>query len=195
MRIRIKVGLGVLCALVVVIVIGIEGSRRMRIKEAVHLPTGSDQVDISASAQDARVHAHEARAAEIKARFAQATAMLHAKQFEHAMAALHRVLELAPQMPEAHVNMGYALLGLGRYQPAQDFFASALALRPGQINAYFGLAVAKEGLSDFSGALGAMRTYVHLSSHDDAYTRRARAAIWEWEQASKNIGNAAARAP
>ena len=38
--------------------------------------------------------------------------MLHAKQYEHALHAFHRVLELDPAMPEAHVNAGFALLGM-----------------------------------------------------------------------------------
>jgi tetratricopeptide (TPR) repeat protein len=189
---------GVLSVLVLVVGIGALLDRQAQTdRELTTSRSGNDQITRTPVAQNPRLHAREARAAEVQARFAQATAMLHAKHYEHAMAALHRVLELAPRMPEAHVNMGYALLGLGRYQPAQDFFVSALALRPGQTNAYFGLAVAKEGLSDLPGALGAMRTFVHLSPNDDAYLRRARAAIWEWEQARTRdpTGKAAARAP
>lgn len=120
---------------------------------------------------------------EIHLRFQQGVAMLHAKQYEHAMTAFHRVLELDPKMPEAHVNMGYALIGLGRYAAARDFFEGATALRRDQANAYYGLAVALDGLSDRPGAIGAMRTYIHLSKPDDPYVRKARAALWEWEDA------------
>jgi tetratricopeptide (TPR) repeat protein len=109
--------------------------------------------------------------------------MLHAKQYEHALAALHRVLELAPEMPEAHVNAGFALLGLARYDAARDYFAAAIARRPSQANAYFGLAMALEAKGDLPAALGAMRSYIHLSRADDSYRTKARAAIWEWEQA------------
>ncbi len=132
---------------------------------------------------DPALHARQARTAEIDARFKQAVAMLHAKQYEHAATALHRVLELAPGMPEAHVNMGFALIGLKRYAAARDFFETAIDLRPAQINAYYGLAVALEGLNDLEGALGAMRSYVHRSRPDDPYLRKARAALWEWESA------------
>ncbi|HHM05828.1 MAG TPA: tetratricopeptide repeat protein [Gammaproteobacteria bacterium] len=123
---------------------------------------------------------------ELEARFQQAVAMLHAKRYEFAVTALHRVIELAPRMPEAYVNMGYAMVGLKRYAAARDFFNAATELRPYQGNAYWGLAVALEGLGDLPGALGAMRTYVHLSAQDAAaadYVRRARSAIWEWETA------------
>jgi Flp pilus assembly protein TadD len=128
-------------------------------------------------------HAEAKRAEEIKARFDQGVVMLHAKQYEHALTAFHRVLELAPDMPEAHVNTGYALLGLKRYDAARDFFESATVLRPGQVNAYWGLAVALEALGDKAGAVGSMRTFVHLARPEDPYVRKAQAALWEWETA------------
>ena len=116
--------------------------------------------------------------------------LLNAKQFEAAASELHRVLELAPQMPEAHVNMGFAMIGVQRYAMARDFFNVAIDLNKHQLNAYYGLAVALEGLRDLPGALGAMRSYVHLSKADDVYQRKANAAIWEWEaELQKAQGN------
>lgn len=128
--------------------------------------------------------AREMALREIAERFAQGTAMLHAKQYEHALTAFHRVLELDPALPEAHVNAGFALVGLRRHVAARDFFTSAIELRPMQVNAYYGLAVALEGLGDIAAARGAMRTYVHLAPRDDPYRRKAEAAIWEWEAAA-----------
>jgi tetratricopeptide (TPR) repeat protein len=95
---------------------------------------------------------------------------------------LHRVLQLAPRMPEAHVNMGYALLGLKQADAARSFFTSAIELRPQQANAYYGLALVEEMRHDYELALGAMRSYLHLSPADDQYRVKARAALWEWEQ-------------
>ena len=129
---------------------------------------------------------------EVHQRFQQGVMMLHAKQHEHALTAFHRVLELAPEMPEAHVNMGYALLGLQRYDAARQFFEGAIALRTQQFNAYYGLAVALEGLRDLPGAIGAMRTYAHLAKPDDPYLRKAEAALWEWEAARQPEAPAAA---
>lgn len=126
-------------------------------------------------------HAHQAREAEIEQRFQQAVAMLHAKKYEYAATALHRVLELDPTLVEAHVNMGYAMIGLRRYDVARDFFESATRLRPMQANAYYGMAEALEGLNDIAGAIGAMRTYIHLSKPDDPFVRKARSALWEWQ--------------
>lgn len=126
-------------------------------------------------------HASDPIRQEIHRRFQQGVVMLHAKQHEHAMTAFHRVLELDPALPEAHVNMGFALIGLERHGAARDFFESALALRKEQINAYYGLAVALDALRDRPGATGAMRTFVHLSKPDDPYVSKAQAALWEWE--------------
>jgi tetratricopeptide (TPR) repeat protein len=126
-------------------------------------------------------HAAEARAREVRVRFDEAVAMLHARRDEHAVAALHRVLELSPRLPEAHVNMGYALLRLRRSAAAHDFFAGAIALNPRQANAYYGLALASEALGALPEAMGAMRAFLHLSAADDPFRPKARAALWEWE--------------
>lgn len=123
--------------------------------------------------------------AEIKRLFDGAVVMLHARQYEHAVTALHRVLAYAPKMPEAHANMGYALLGLARPREARAFFEAASALAPMQANAYYGLALVHEADGDRPAALGAMRTYVHLArSERPEHLARARAALWEWEAAA-----------
>lgn len=133
--------------------------------------------------QDAAGHAAQMRQAEIKQRFFRGVALLNEKQFDAAASEWHRVLALEPQMPEAQVNMGFAMLGVGRYAVARDFFDTAINLNTSQFNAYYGLAMALEGLGDLPGALGAMRSYVHLNKAEDAYLVKARAAIWEWESA------------
>ncbi len=120
--------------------------------------------------------------AEVTQRFQQAVVMLHAKQYEHAATALDRVLTLAPTLPEAHVNMGFALHGLGRNAQARRFFEAAIELRPQLANAYYGLALASEARGEVDLAIGAMRAYLHLArAEDEAHLRRARAALWEWE--------------
>jgi tetratricopeptide (TPR) repeat protein len=119
---------------------------------------------------------------EIRRRFEQAVVMLHARQYEHASTALHRVLILAPTMPEAHVNMGFALLGLQRPREALAFFEGASALKPDQANAYYGMALAHEAGGDLALATGAMRSYLHLArAESPEHLARARAALWEWE--------------
>lgn len=131
------------------------------------------------------LHSRQKINAEVKERFGQGVVMLHAKRYDDAIIAFHRVIKLAPEMPEAHVNMGYALIGLKRYAAARDFFEGATALRRDQINAYYGLAEALEGMHDLPGAIGAMRTYLHLAPADDKYRHKAEAAIWEWQETLK----------
>lgn len=120
-------------------------------------------------------------------RFRQGVVMLHAREYEHAAVAFDRVIALAPRMPEAWVNMGFAMLGQERPALAREHFDAAIALRSTQRNAYYGLAEALEALGDTEGALGAMRTFVHLSPADDPFVRRARAALWEWQAASPAV--------
>ncbi|MBK8161760.1 MAG: tetratricopeptide repeat protein [Gammaproteobacteria bacterium] len=139
----------------------------------------SGWIDFGARARQAALR--DPRLAEIDLRFQQGVVMLHAKRYDEAVTAFHQVLKLSPRLVDAQVNMGYALLGLGRDEAARDFFQGAIDLRPYQGNAYWGLATALENLGDIPGALGAMRTYIHLAPADDPYVRRARAALWEWD--------------
>lgn len=140
-------------------------------------------------------HQQDMQQREVRQRFEQAVVMLHARQYDHAITALHRVLEIAPRMPEAHVNMGYALLGLERADAARGFFEAAIELNPRQANAYYGLAVAEEARQEYEGALGAMRTYLHFARPDDPFRNKARAALWEWEEKLGRHAQPAAAAP
>lgn len=131
---------------------------------------------------DLKAHVDEKRKEEIDMRFKQGVIMLHARQYEHAMTAFHRVLQLAPQMPEAHVNMGFAMLGQKRYKEALDFFDGATELNRNQLNAYYGMAEAYEGLGDYRGALEAMEAWLHRAKPDDPFRRKAESAVWEWRE-------------
>lgn len=145
----------------------------------VAMPTATPAKAGAARAPEPPRHHSE----QVELRFKQGVVMLHAKDYQHAITAFHQVLKYAPDLPEAHVNMGYALVGLGHHAQGRDFFESATTLRPGQANAYYGLAMALEGLGDKRGAIGAMRTYVHLAGESDRHRRKAEAALWEWESA------------
>ncbi len=144
------------------------------------LPVYADRVDKN---QGARTQARlsDKSSVELQHRFDQAIALLHAKQYMYAITALDRVLVLAPNMPEAYINMGFAYLGLKDYISALAAFGRASDLRVEQANTYWGMALAMEGLEDYEGALGAMRSYIHLSTPDDPFLPKARAALWEWE--------------
>lgn len=149
--------------------------------EPAHAPDA-----IARAAADPRshplAHAQDAREKEVRRQFDGAVSMLRARRYERAAAALQRVLELAPGMPEAHVNMGFALLGLQRATLARSHFDRATTLNASQANAYFGLALAHEARGELDLAMGAMRSYLHLArAEDEAHLARARAALWEWE--------------
>lgn len=125
--------------------------------------------------------------------FESAVTLLQAGRNAQAVTALHRVLALAPDMPEAHVNLGFALLGMRQATRAYSHFDRATTLNPNQANAYYGLAMACEARGDLDLAKGAMRTYLHLARNADAaHLRRARAALWEWES---RVAAAPAEAP
>ncbi|MCG7882900.1 MAG: tetratricopeptide repeat protein [Candidatus Thiodiazotropha endolucinida] len=118
--------------------------------------------------------------------FLNAVGLLHTRHFEPAVHSFNRLVELAPWMPEAEVNLAYALMGMGQYAEAQHHFNHALVLNDRQLNAYYGLAISLEQQGDLDSALGAMRVYVHLAADDDPYRRKAWAAIWEWEN-TRNV--------
>ena len=120
----------------------------------------------------------------LQPRFDAAVALLQSRRFDAAVAAWREVAAAAPQLPEAQVNLGFALLGAGRAAEARTAFDRATALRPAQANAYYGLALAHEASGDLAVATGAMRSYLHLAKNEDPkHLARARAALWEWEQA------------
>ena len=118
----------------------------------------------------------------IRRHFDFAVTQLRTGHFEQAVNGFRAVLEQAPTMPEAYVNKGFAHIELAQFDQAQQAFQIAIDLRPGQVNAYWGLAVSLEGLCDIPGAMGAMRTYVHLAEPNDPFMAKANAALWEWGQ-------------
>lgn len=126
-------------------------------------------------------HVREKAREEIDLRFKQGVIMLHARQYEHALTAFLRVLELAPNMPEAHANIGFALLGKQQFAEAAEYFDRATTLRPDQINGYYGMAVAQEGMGNRRAAIEAMRAYLHRAPAEDPYRIKAEAAVWEWQ--------------
>jgi tetratricopeptide (TPR) repeat protein len=119
---------------------------------------------------------------QLKRHFDWAVTQLRTGHYQQAINGFRAVLEQAPAMPEAYINTGFAHIELQQFEQALQAFQTAIDLRPGQFNAYWGLAVSLEGLCDIPGAMGAMRTYVHLAEPDDPYLVKANAALWEWEQ-------------
>ena len=115
--------------------------------------------------------------------FADAVRHMQQRQYQQALNLWHRALVMAPDIPEIKVNMGFSLYELGEYATARDFFIDAMEQNAYQANAYYGLAITSEKMGDLEGALGAMRSYVHLATgeQNEKFVRLARSALWEWE--------------
>ncbi len=115
--------------------------------------------------------------------FSAAVEHMQQGSYQRALDLWHKALLLAPDIPEIKVNMGFSLYELGEYATARDAFIDAMEQNAYQANAYYGLAIASEKMGDLEGALGAMRSYIHLAvaGDDDRFMRRARSALWEWE--------------
>ncbi len=135
----------------------------------------------SGAAASAQAHAFlgDEQARRAHQSFQQGVAMLQAGQFDHAITALHEVLAVYPALAEAHVNMGFALLGAGEPGAAADFFNSATDLRPTLHNAYYGLALAERENGNDKAALAAMQAYTHLAAADERHLPRAQEFIWD----------------
>lgn len=120
---------------------------------------------------------------EFDAAFREAVASMQAGRYQEALSAWHRALLLDAEVVEVKVNLGFTLFELGQFIQARDFFIAALEQNAFQANAYYGLALVSEQMGDLEGALGAMRSFIHLAGpeQDERHIRRARAALWEWE--------------
>lgn len=117
--------------------------------------------------------------------FTDAAKLLQIGHYQQAVTAFHKVLIKSPDLPEAHINLGFAMLGLGELKKAVKSFTYALTFKPQAADAYYGLALVAEKELDYEVAMGAMRTYLHLRK-DDAYIAKARAALRYWEAELKN---------
>ena len=122
---------------------------------------------------------------DVTVQFNAAVKTLRERQYRQAIEGFRAVLKQAPSMPEAYANIGFAHIELKQYELAKQAFNTTLELRPGQINAYWGLAVSLEGLCDIAPAIGAMKTFVHLAKQDNPHLKKANAALWEWGQLKK----------
>lgn len=140
-------------------------------------------------------YAQHAQQQQLARYFQRAVTMLHAKEYDYAITALHEVLMLEPKMPEAHANMGYALLGKEQYRAAADFFNTAIELNSRQYNAYYGLALAMAGQNNLIAALGAMESFLHLTDKNDPFVSKAKSWIAQWRVASGADGGQSRAVP
>ena len=122
--------------------------------------------------------------------FAAGIAFLRQGDAHSAVQAFETARKANPHVPEVYANLGFAYLELNQPAASRAVFEQASAIAPMQVNVYFGLAEALEALGDVEGAMGAMRTYLHLAPADDPFRPRAMSALWEWE--TRNVAAPAA---
>jgi thiol-disulfide isomerase/thioredoxin len=125
--------------------------------------------------------APEGEPASFSEAFAAGIAFLRLGDAHSAVQAFETARKANPHAPEVYANLGFAYLELNQPAASRTVFERASAIAPMQANVYFGLAEALDALGDTEGAMGAMRTYLHLAPGDDPFRRRAMSALWEWE--------------
>ncbi len=118
---------------------------------------------------------------EIDRRWNEGLLSLRAGESARAAAAFNGVLLLDPTVVDARTNLGFCLLDLESWHEAFVAFETALAQRPEQTNAYYGVALALRELGDLEGAVGNLRTYLHLAGAADPFQARAMEKLVAWE--------------
>ncbi len=120
---------------------------------------------------------------ELDTNFSKAVSLMQQREYAQASLVWEQILLSNSTIPEVNVNMGFSLYELGKYEAARDFFITAMEQNSFQANAYYGLAISSERIGDIKGAMGAMKSYIHLAQNEQnvSYLRKARSAVWEWE--------------
>ncbi len=121
------------------------------------------------------------QAQRVATRFREAVNLLHTGHHAEAVLAWEDVIAMAPELPEARVNLGYAHLGLGQTDDAERAFRAALALRESQANAHYGLALALAKRQRWAEARAAMRRFLRYSGPGDPYLARAHELLKQWQ--------------
>lgn len=153
------------------------------------------QLAIKKTDPGSRQHAVDRRQQEIAERFQQGVTMMQLRRYDDAVTAFHRVLVLDPTIPEAHVNIGFAMYETGQHAAAQRFFEAATRLNKNQLNAYYGIALTARAQGANEVAAGAIRTWLHLAPPDDPFRPRAEALFDAAAADSRQARSAASATP
>ena len=183
-----------LAALAVVMAVGLAAGlafERTELRGVTVIPPAAPPAQNVPAPEPEPEPAPQGEPGEFRAAFEAGVAHLRQGDAHAAAQAFETARRANPHAPEVYVNLGFAYLELNRPAASRAAFETAGAIAPGQVNAYFGLAEALDALGDVEGAMGAMRTYLHLAPGDDPFRRRAMSALWEWES-RRDAGRAAA---
>lgn len=119
---------------------------------------------------------------EVDRDFQRGLLLMHAGDSQGAAVLFASALKRDPGLVEVRVNLGFCLLDLDAWHEALLQFVTAIQFKPEQANAYYGAALVYYELGDIEGALGNMRTFVHLAGDADPFQARAMARIVLWEE-------------
>jgi tetratricopeptide (TPR) repeat protein len=166
---RLLIGVALFAALAVLLLANRPDSSVSSVESGLNRPADS------VGGEPAPLSAEERLALkrELDRHFERSVMLLHARRFDYALVAIEQVLSIAPRLPEGHVNLGYALLGLERHGDARTAFLNAIGLRSDQHNAYYGLALAEQGLGNLVAALTAIDSWLHTVEADNPYHEKA----------------------
>mgnify|MGYP000477670237 CR=1 FL=1 len=157
------------------------GGHQQNYQKKAQQPKYASATNHIVSAQlDPNAHQQQQRERKVAQLFNDSVQLMQIGHHRQALTLMHDLLKLEPLMPEAHVNLGFIMLNLARFDAAKRSFDYALDINSAQANAYYGLALAAESQDDYLLALSAMRSYIHLTK-DDRYLAKARAALWNWQ--------------
>ena len=97
------------------------------------------------------------------------------KQYEEALAAFERVIELDPTRASAYIDKGNALYKLRRYEEALEAFSRALELDPGYVLAYTSKGDVLYTLKRYEEALASYNRAIELDpTYTEAHESRGR---------------------
>ena len=126
-------------------------------------------------------------------------ALMEAKRWEEAAAALSEAARRDPDTVNIHINLGVTRLELSQYTDAEQAFRHAVALEPDNFQARQNLAAALRRLRRFEESLQAMRAATELTSQPTArhyfYMGRDAAELQRWGEAAGYFEQALALDP
>lgn len=139
------------------------------------------RASLPATAHHGIVPGDSKRLAEVRAEFDRGVVLLRQGQFDAAASAFHRVLVLAPTLPEGHLNMAFTLYEMGNLSGARKFFESARALDRRMSGADYGIALVTFAEGDRDRAVVLMRRYLEDLPQTDPNRAKALRRLAEME--------------
>ncbi|WXU00459.1 MAG: Photosystem I assembly protein Ycf3 [Catillopecten margaritatus gill symbiont] len=92
-------------------------------------------------------------------------------QYQEAIDAYKKAIEIKPDEDRAYNNMGIAYGKLGQYQEAIDAYKKAIEIKPDKDEAYYNMGIAHDKLGQHQEAIDAYKKAIEIKpDEDEAYT-------------------------